>query len=561
MPKDSVFAPRAQQTSLLTSLPAPVGGLNARDALANMPPNQAVILENLFPTSAGLMVRNGWNRFYYDIADSAIVETIIKYNNPDGNEKIFAAAGGNFYDASAGGASVPGDIVASGFTNDRWQYVQIANLEGDFTVAVNGADTPQYYNGATWQDAVITADAMTYPDFDPKRLIYVAQMHRRLWFIEKESARVWYLPTDQVQGEVKLFDCGEVFPLGGFAQACIAWSVDTGAGMDDQSVFISSKGNVAVFAGFDPDDATQFTLSGVYTIGATVGRRCACPYGSDVLILCEDGVLSLTSILSQSKMLMQPPITDIIQSQLSEVVDLFSGEFGWDLFTNARHNQLYLNVPDPSGRYQYLMNTILDAWCVIKGYDSYCWENFYEEPYFGAAGYVGRAWNDLGVDDLQATIVTGTRVTSSGDIRVTSGGDIRVVEDEEPVTISLGKSIQTRCLQAFNYFGSPTQKLWTLARPVFLSERKPILDVFFNTDFEVVEHVAPLPEHASGDLTALWDSALWDDGVWAGSRRTFKNWFGLNNIGFAGAIFLRTSTVQPTIWLATDFQFQKGATL
>lgn len=562
MTRQSIYAYPTKQTSALSTLPAPVGGLNARDSLANMPPTQAVLIENLFPTSGGVQVRKGWCRYYYSIP--AVVETIIKYNSPSGVEKIFAAAGGNFIDASGGGSYSGADVAASGFANDRWQYVQMANLFGDFTVAVNGADTPQKYDGATWADATITAP-VEFTDFDPKNFIHIAQMHRRLWFVEKDSARVWYLPVDQIEGEVALFDCGELFPLGGYCQFCISWSVDTGAGMDDQSVFVSSKGNVVVFSGFDPDDATTFTLAGVYTIGATVGRRCACPYGSDVFILTEDGVVALTSVLSQSKMLMQPPVSDIIQPRLSQLVDEFSGEFGWDLFTSARHNQLYINVPATTQKYQYVMNTILDAWCVFLGYKANCWENFYEEPVFG-----GTEGIDASEDD---------RVTSSGDMRVTSFGDQRITGvgssavggyvgkawagyvDDPSAETGIGTSIVTRCLQAFNYFGGPQQKMWSLARPILLSELRPQTSVFFNTDFEITDNLLPLTPVLNTGASYVWDTALWDVAVWAGQKFTFKDWYSLNDLGFAGAIFLKTGTVADTSWVATDFQFIKGGTL
>jgi hypothetical protein len=527
MPRDSQYARQLQQTSSLTSLPAPVGGLNARDALASMPPTQAVVLENFFPSSEGMQVRRGWYRHYRNVPGS--VETLIKYNDSDGTEKLFACANNSFIDVSIGGTYGAGDVKKSGFTNNRWQYTQLANLAGDFTVAVNGADTPQAYNGTAWVDLAITANATTYPGFDPKKLIHVTQMHRRLWFVEKDSPRVWYLPTDVIQGEVVLFDCGEVFPLGGYCQACLSWSVDTGSGMDDQSVFISSKGNIAVFTGFDPDDATSWMLAGVYTVGATVGRRCACPYGSDVIILTENGAMTLTSILSQSKTLMQPPLTDVIQHALSNTITQFSTYFGWDLFTNARYNQLYLNVPDPDGVYQFVMNTILDAWTSFIGYSSLCWENLYEEPMFGSNGFVGRAW---------------------------SGN----VDDPNPTT-AVGSSIQTRCLQAFSYFGGPQQKSWSLARPVFLADAEPVTSVSFNVDFETVDDVLPLPPYTNAVTSFVWDTAKWDAALWSGQSQSFKRWFGLNDIGFTGAIFLRTASVTETKWLATDFQFHTGGTL
>lgn len=520
----------APQKSYFTTFPAPVGGLNARDSLADMPKNQAIILENFFPTSGGVQVRKGWLKYYYDIPADAPVETLIKYNGPTGTEQIFAAAGGDFIDVSAGGAYDAGDIVASGFLNNRWQYVQLANQTGDYTVTVNGADIPQFFNGTTWAAATITADAMIYPEFDATKLIVVAQMHRRLWFVERDSTRVWYLPVDQISGDVKLFDLGEVFPLGGYCMTCLPWSVDTGQGMDDQSVFISSKGNVAVFTGDDPDTAPDnFSLVGVYTIGAPVGRRCACSYGSDVLILSEDGVVPLTTVLSQSKMLMQPPLSDIIQHKLSQVVDDFNTEFGWDLFTSARHNQLYVNVPDPANAYQFVMNTILDAWCTFTGYTALCWENLFEEAYFGALGYVGRAWEGA-------------------------------IDNPDPDT-AIGTSIQTRALQAFNYFGGPQQKSWSMARPIFIADTEPAANVFFNVDFEVAENFLPLPPFTSDFDIALWDVALWDVGLWGADSLSWKRWYGLNNIGFAGAIFLKTGSITPTNWIATDFIYIMGGAL
>jgi hypothetical protein len=186
-------------------------------------------------------------------------------------------------------------------------------------------------------------------------------------------------------------------------------------------------------------------------------------------------------------------------------------------------------VPDPAGRYQCVMNTILDAWTVFLGYNALCWENLYEEPVFGADGFVGRAWAGF-------------------------------VDDPNPTT-NVGQSIQTRCLQAFSYFGGPQQKNWSLARPVFLADSEPSLIVSFNTDFEIVENVAPLPPFTNTSGVFLWDVALWDEALWSGQARSWKRWFGLNNTGFAGAVFLRTGSITETIWLATDFQFIKGGTL
>jgi hypothetical protein len=53
------------------------------------------------------------------------------------------------------------------------------------------------------------------------------------------------------------FGVGEVFKQGGALREIITWSVDSGSGMRDQTIFISSLGDVVVYQGFDPDDSRQ----------------------------------------------------------------------------------------------------------------------------------------------------------------------------------------------------------------------------------------------------------------------------------------------------------------
>lgn len=534
--KPSVYSAPTQQANKLVALPSPTGGLNVRDALAAMPTNYAVVLENWFPARYGLEVRRGWRKHYYDIP-TGDVETLLPYNSPDGTQTLFAscliAGDARFINVSAGGTYNALDLTAGIYISPRWQFTQIANQTGSYLIAVNGEDTPQFYNGTVWADLTITASATEFPDFDPKTFIHVSQMHRRLWFCERNSTRVWYLPVDEIQGEVKLFDCGEVFPKGGFVQCTISWSVDTGSGMDDQSVFISSRGNVAIFKGFDPDNApTDFGLVGVYSIGATIGRRCSVKFGSDVAILCEDGVLLLSGLLAQSKILMQPPITEIIQSRLSQDVDVYNDDFGWALFELPRHNQFYINVPRPEEQYQYAMNTILNAWTVFTGQKAYHWALFYDEPFFGSEGFVGQSW---------------------------IGG----VDDPDPVT-GVGTSILTRCLQAFSNFGSPRQKMWSMARPVFVADQAPRFSAGFNTDYQIGEDYLPIPPFLDTGLVSLWDVAAWDaeDALWAGELIAWRKWVSLNDLGFTGALFLKTaSIVEQTSWIETDYILIEGGAL
>ena len=53
---------RGQQGQVV-SRPAPIGGWNARDALANMPATDAVTMTNWWPTPGLVTVRNGYTKY------------------------------------------------------------------------------------------------------------------------------------------------------------------------------------------------------------------------------------------------------------------------------------------------------------------------------------------------------------------------------------------------------------------------------------------------------------------------------------------------------------------
>ena len=97
------------------SLPAPVGGWNARDSLTAMQPNEAVILENWYPATTECVLRNGYTKWATGITGQ--VETLMAYSGANTN-KLFAIAGTSVYDVTAGGAV--GAAVVTGLTNARW---------------------------------------------------------------------------------------------------------------------------------------------------------------------------------------------------------------------------------------------------------------------------------------------------------------------------------------------------------------------------------------------------------------------------------------------------------
>jgi hypothetical protein len=124
------------------SVPAPVGGVNARDALAAMPPTDAIVMDNWFPNPSFVQIRNGKNS--WASALPAAVETVMAYNGLT-TRKLWCISGNNLYDITAQGAAPAATL--SGFANSRWQHAMFNAGGGNVMPMVNGADVPRAYDG------------------------------------------------------------------------------------------------------------------------------------------------------------------------------------------------------------------------------------------------------------------------------------------------------------------------------------------------------------------------------------------------------------------------------
>ena len=58
------------RTAVTASVSSPIGGWNARDSIAEMPPLDAVILNNLYPTPTDVQLRLGYTKACTGIVDN-----------------------------------------------------------------------------------------------------------------------------------------------------------------------------------------------------------------------------------------------------------------------------------------------------------------------------------------------------------------------------------------------------------------------------------------------------------------------------------------------------------
>jgi hypothetical protein len=508
-----------RQVSRTVSIPAPTGGLNARDALAKMPVTDAVIMNNWFPTPTSVDLRNGSVDHVTGI--TGWVETIAHYSSPT-ERKLFAAAESNIYDVTTEG--VVGMPVVTGLSNARLQYTNIGTAGGNFLVLVNGQDKLQGYDGTDWWiDGDGTHDIT---GFDTEKAINTNLFKNRLWFTEKTSMRIWYLGLQSIAGAATSIDFSTIFGLGGHLIGMTNWTIDNVSGIDDYAVFITSEGEFAIYKGTDPSTADTWALVGVFRIGRPVGNRPYIKVGSDVLLICDDGLFPLSKALLTDRSSLNLAVSNKITNLINSDVQLYSDNFGWQPILYPIGNKLIVNVPqvENSTQYQYVMNTINGSWCRFTGWNAACFEFFENDLFFGTDGKVVQC--DIGTSDNGAAIA---------------------LADVE---------------QSFSYFGDTGRiKKFNMARPIIACPGILNTAITLNIDFDnSVPTSTPAFSGSSGGAT--WDVAPWDTSSWGSAVNIIKNWQTVNGVGYAAALRMQVSAMDLTAqWQSTDFVFEPGAVL
>lgn len=403
--------PSRRQTAVARSVPAPVKGWDTESPLANMETGNAIILDNWIPRSGYVELRRGFVQQVSGFADP--VETLLAWRGDPAGDQLFACAGSDIFDVTTAGAL--GSAVYSSATSARWRSTNFANDAGAFLIAVNGADTPLKYSGTTFSTTAITGTSGPIV-LDPKDLSDVMIHKKRLFFIEKDTLRVWFLDVNAIAGAAGLLDLGVSFSKGGRLVALSTWSLDGGQGIDDMAVFVTSEGQVAVFQGLDPTDANNWAQVGVYDLARPIGGRCLIKWGGDLVVLTVDGVVPLSQALNRDRATDDDvALTSKIRTAFSRAAKAYGSLFGWEAILYPGEGSLaIINVPtaELSTAVQYVQSIQTGGWCQFTGLNAICWEYANEKIYFGGADAVFQ-W-DIGASDNGEVIVGDVKPAFSG---------------------------------------------------------------------------------------------------------------------------------------------------
>jgi hypothetical protein len=507
------------------SLPAPIGGLNARDAISAMPETDALVLDNWFPQETSVDLRNGYSGW---CTFTGQCESVISYQGSSANQLFVAVVDSStrsIYDATSSGALSTAYVGGSGdtvqeLTSARFDYVNVGTTGGQYMLLCNGEDDMLQYDGTTWT----AASGITGITGGTDSIFSICLHAERVWLLEDGSFNVWYLPTSSISGAATKLNLASLFPLGGSLNCAITWGGDTNSQLDAFIGFISTEGEVVVFTGSDPSsDATWYRVS-YFRIGrpVTKGNRCWTRYASDALVMTADGIIPISKAVALDRASPSISITDKIRPLVSNDFVAHAARFGWALTLHPAGIKLILNVPtvENTTARQYVMNTKTGAWCRFTGWNAFSWEVQRDTLYFGGDGILVKA--DTGVGDD-------------------------------------GVAVQADVKQAFSYFGARgQQKKFTLMRPVLAIDGEIQLGLDINMDYADAAPSSTVTVNSGGGdpWSVSWSVA------WGGAATIYRAWHSIRGVGFAAAPRLRVQSDEVRVsWSASDFAWEVGGLL
>lgn len=481
-------------------IPAPTDGWDAISPLAEMDPKRAPILINWVPRPGYVELRGGYVP-YNDTLSNLPVETLMVRRSPTG-EQMFAASGSKIYDVSISDGSDP-PVVVSGLGSARWQYVNFTPGGGTTVIQlVNGVDQLRQYNGTAWTTPAITG----LPGGSTANIININSQKHRLWYIMKDSSVAAFMPTDAITGAIAgTLDLGATWQLGGHLVAMSAWTLDGGFGPSDYAMFISSRGQVTLYSGVDPTDASDWKIVGTFNVAPPIGYRCLYRTGSDVQIITQMGVIPISQALPFDPSADRSvAITARIQNAMAAAALSASNNFGWQLISFPFQQLIILNVPysENSNQQQFVMNALTGAWCQFVGWESNCYEIYNNNLYWG--GNDGRV----------------------------SRGYAGSADFFSPINADM------QC--AYNWLDEPGRvKRMTMVQPLLVLGGILIPTIGVDVDFLTSNDVAPVTTTLMG--TVLWDFARWDISLWPAEITNFTSWLSVDAIGHAMAVRMRVN--------------------
>lgn len=523
-------------TAETTHLPAPMGGLNTVSAGSAMPLTDCLQGTNVIASELGLRSRLGYREWVTNLNET--VYSLLPFTGAalnGANDRLFATTQSGIWEVS-GATTTPTQVVTfenqaigAGFGISH----TVVTAGGHFLAycdEINGLFVYQE-TSASWTQPTQGPGPGQIDNVDPGRLVFVTVFKNRVWFVERATARAWYLPAGAIYGAATAFDVGQRFKAGGSLVGLWNWTYDGGSGLDDSLVAVSTGGDVCIYKGTDPSNASTFGLSGVWGLGGAPpsGRTIATDHGGELLLLSRIGVLPLSRLVA-GEVSHDSYVTAKVSNLFNSVMLTRAGLPGWSIRIHPEDNALLVTMPTfPSQPTDQLVCALAGrAWFRYRDLPINCCEEWGGKLYFG---------------------------TTDGRVCVNDGYvDGVLLSDPNAYT-----PVECSVLTAFTNLGNGRQKQVQMLRPTLLSDSATpayAIQAHYHYDTTELAPVAPSP-----GAEGTWDFATWDETTWGGDYNSVQRVTGATGVGVDVAVAIRFTAVARTTWVGTDIVYTQGGWL
>ncbi len=359
-------------------------------------------------------------------------------------------------------------------------------------------------------------------------LSHVWTYRSRLLFVQENTLDAWYLPVDSIAGTLTKFPLYGVFKKGGSLMFGATWSLDTGDGLDDKCLFVTTNGEAAVYEGSNPADINDWRLVGVYEIGRPLSKD-VMKAGGDVMFLTEEGFVPLSLAISKD-------LAALSMGAISRTIaPLWKTEAArrvgnWRVVKWPARKIAVIGMPTspPQDIQALVVNLDTGAWSIYTNWDVTAIVESRGSVYFGNSGGKILAAEVGGADD--------------------------------------GLPYTCTAVFQFDHMDNPgVMKTIRMARATFTATRTFTPKISASVNYKVSLPAAPSAAPvAEGNDT--WDNGLWDQALWdaQGSSMVITRWVSIGKVGFVAGMQVQVtsgseSTTPDAELVSIDTVYETGA--
>lgn len=458
------------------TIPYCTGGWDTKNPLPSMPPQNAIVLDNMIVTNDSIVSREGYSENITDLDGS--VYSLFEFANATSIQLISCTSAGSIYQ----GVGEAATQIGSDFAGGKWQ----GGMMNQYLLLFSGTDTPQKYDGTTLSDNVFTGSGLI-----PANLVGGTNFKNYLITWENNKCGFWYGDSDAISGPLTFFDLSTIARYGGYVISCTVWTYNTsgGSGLQARLVIILSTGEVLIYEGSNPGDATVWALIASCKIARPVSQRAILELGGDIYILTEYDLVSLTDILRNNE---KPNTQSLLIGAISKAVASYKTSFGWQLIYYPNGSLIILNVPTSvSNEFeQYVVNLATGGASRFLNMNGYCFAVYNDNLYFGGDEVVYQGLN--GENDN-------------------------------------GEFITITARQAYSNYGIDKEKTLNYIKPYFKFDSDVDISTTISYDFK--ENTIYQVNQALTNSGNYWDTFYWDTVYWSSESEIISRQFGVSGSG------------------------------